>query len=167
MKHGFVQSWLGNSLFTKGSGKDLAILLVYVDDSTCPNFALIQQAKDTLEENFKLKVIGDLHCFLGLEIAKSSKKTFVCANILTPTLEWHRLPRLQTCTNTMDFNILLNDTNGDPFSQPFSIPCVGWVSLYSSPSRAYTLSLYLVGSAIHEQTQNTTFTLIQSPPPIS
>lgn len=58
-------------------------MLVYVDDHhdillAGPNSDLIQQAKEILEANFKLKVIGDLHYFLGLEIAKSPKGITLC-----------------------------------------------------------------------------------------
>lgn len=62
------------SLFTKGSGPSFVTLLVYVDDIVLagPSFTEIQSLKDFLHTQFKLKDLGDLKFFLGLEIAKSS-----------------------------------------------------------------------------------------------
>ena len=50
-------------------------LLVYVDDIIVagPNYGLIQQVKDHIQQLFKLKVIGELKYFLGLEIDRSEK----------------------------------------------------------------------------------------------
>lgn len=50
-------------------------LLVYVDDIDIagPSPDTIQALKEFLHSQFKLKDLGDLKFFLGLEIAKSSK----------------------------------------------------------------------------------------------
>jgi len=47
------------------------VLLVYVDDINIdrPNSDFIKQAQQVLEAKFKLKVLGDLEYFLGLQIA--------------------------------------------------------------------------------------------------
>ena len=73
--NGFVQSKSDYSLFHIGSGDKLVLLLVYVDDIivASPNSDLIQQVKGQLQHLFKLKVIGDLKYFLGLEIARFEK----------------------------------------------------------------------------------------------
>ena len=73
--NGFMQSKSDYSLFHIGSGYKLVPLLVYVDDIIVagPNYGLIQQVKDHIQQLFKLKVIGELKYFLGLEIARSEK----------------------------------------------------------------------------------------------
>lgn len=51
------------------------IILVYVDDLliTGNETILIQEAKDILNHNFKMKDLGELKFFLGIEFAKSKK----------------------------------------------------------------------------------------------
>ena len=61
-------------------------LLVYVDDIVIsgPNQKRIQPVQQQLESLFKLKVLGDLKYFLGLEIARSTKG--ICLSQLKYTL---------------------------------------------------------------------------------
>ncbi|XP_031253543.1 uncharacterized protein LOC116111503 [Pistacia vera] len=53
----------------------IVVVLVYVDDIviTSSNLALINAAKQLLQSNFKLKDLGLLRYFLGLEVARSIK----------------------------------------------------------------------------------------------
>ncbi|XP_022849769.1 uncharacterized protein LOC111371828 [Olea europaea var. sylvestris] len=64
---------LDYSLFTKGSGNEFVALLVYVDDIviTGSNLQVIESLKSFLHSHFKLKDLGNLKYFLGLEIARS------------------------------------------------------------------------------------------------
>jgi hypothetical protein len=103
LQQGFQPCTADSSLFTKGSGTSLIILLVYVDDIivASPSNALIASTKTMLETHFKLKVLGDLKYFLGLKIAKSEQGIHLC----------QRKYALQ----------LLNDT-GFTASKPASVP---------------------------------------------
>lgn len=58
-----------------GSSSNLVILLVYVDDIiiASPNPSMIAKTTQLLQNTFKLKLIGDLKHFLGLEKVKLSK----------------------------------------------------------------------------------------------
>ncbi|XP_020234224.1 uncharacterized protein LOC109814256 [Cajanus cajan] len=78
--HGFTQSRNDYSLFTCGNDTNLVTLIVYVDDIIVagPNATRIHQVQTTLQKIFKLKVLGDLKYFLGLEIARSSKGINLC-----------------------------------------------------------------------------------------
>ena len=71
--NGFTQSKSDYSLFTFGSGANLVILLVYVDDIilASPSSTKLSQVQQLLQTLFKLKVLGDLKFFLGLELARS------------------------------------------------------------------------------------------------
>ena len=71
---GFTQSKLDYSLFTKTNYiGGIVIILVYVDDLliTGNNVKLIQEAKEILHHNFKMKDLGELRYFLGIEFARS------------------------------------------------------------------------------------------------
>ena len=62
------------SLFTKTNATGgIVIILVYVDDLliTGNNVKLIQEAKEILHHNFKMKDLGELRYFLGIEFARS------------------------------------------------------------------------------------------------
>lgn len=75
LNHGFKQSLHDYSLFIKGSGLSFVALLVCVDDIivTGANTSVTEAAKGVLKEAFKHKDLFKLKCFLGLEIAHSSK----------------------------------------------------------------------------------------------
>lgn len=66
--------------FVKGTSSSLILLLVYLDGKilASANQALLHQTQQTLEKYFKLKFLGDLKYFLGLEIAKSSNGVHLC-----------------------------------------------------------------------------------------
>ena len=73
--HGFTQSKNDYSLFYQGSGSTMVVLLVYVDDIILAGADLdaISHVKTLLYSLFKLKDLGSLKYFLGLEIARSAK----------------------------------------------------------------------------------------------
>ena len=62
------------SLFTKQQGNSLVLLAVYADDIviTGNNPEEISALKDFLDEKFKIKDLGELHYFLGIEIIRVS-----------------------------------------------------------------------------------------------
>ncbi|XP_019246414.1 PREDICTED: uncharacterized protein LOC109226066 [Nicotiana attenuata] len=75
LQAGFTQSPYDHSLFTKRDKVDIVIVLVYVDDLLISgsNSSLIQEAKETLHRNFKMKDLGELRYFLGIEVMRSNK----------------------------------------------------------------------------------------------
>ena len=56
------------------------MLLVYVDDVliACNDKVKIDRFKVLLDDRFKLKGLGDLKYFLGLEVARSAKGIALC-----------------------------------------------------------------------------------------
>ncbi|XP_070007647.1 uncharacterized mitochondrial protein AtMg00810-like [Nicotiana sylvestris] len=73
LRFGFMQSQHDHSLFIKGPEEHIIIILVYVDDMliTAPNLTLISEIKTKLQLTFKMKDLGDLKYFLGIDFARS------------------------------------------------------------------------------------------------
>ncbi|XP_070001975.1 uncharacterized mitochondrial protein AtMg00810-like [Nicotiana sylvestris] len=61
-------------------GEDLVIVLVYVDDLlvTDNNLNLIEKARKNLQNRFKMKDLGELKYFLGIEFSRSEKGIHMC-----------------------------------------------------------------------------------------
>ena len=76
---GFQASLADSSLFILRHGKYLVFLLVYVDNivlnSNC--LSLLQTLIQQHSFEFELKDLGNLHYFLGLQIACTSKGLFL------------------------------------------------------------------------------------------
>lgn len=76
---GFKQSNSDHTLFLSHSSTGCTTLLVYVDDIliTGSNSTVIQQVKGYLATQFKIKDLGPLRCFLGIEAARSSSDIYL------------------------------------------------------------------------------------------
>ncbi|KAJ9561852.1 hypothetical protein OSB04_007012 [Centaurea solstitialis] len=79
-KYGFRQSYLDYSLFTYSTGKVQLNVLVYVDDLIISenNSDAISLFKSYLSDCFKMKDLGPLKYFLGIEVARSPSGVFLC-----------------------------------------------------------------------------------------
>jgi hypothetical protein len=71
---GYSHSNADYSLFTKTCNNKFTAILIYVDDIvlTGNDFSEIQLVKSFLNDKFKIKDLGQLRYFLGLEVARSS-----------------------------------------------------------------------------------------------
>jgi hypothetical protein len=80
IKQGFVQSKSDYSLFTRTQGTAFIALLVYVDDILIASNDMpsVNTLKASLHAEFKLKDLGNLKYFLGLEVARSTKGISLC-----------------------------------------------------------------------------------------
>ena len=77
---GFQQSKANYSLFTRSTFSSFIVLLVYVDDVliASDNVQAVDELKVLQDRQFKLKGLGDLKFFLGLEIARSKEGIPLC-----------------------------------------------------------------------------------------
>ena len=80
VSHGFQQSNSDHSLFLKLTRSVTTILLVYVDDIILTGNSIleIQDITTLLDQEFKIKDLGDLKFFLGLEIACTTDGIHLC-----------------------------------------------------------------------------------------
>ena len=77
---GFHQSKADYSLFVRNNSEAFVALLVYVDDVliTSDNMQVGADLKVLLDRQFKLKDLGDLKFFLGLEVSRSKEGINLC-----------------------------------------------------------------------------------------
>jgi histone deacetylase 1/2 len=71
----FHQSGCDPSLWLRGEGENLVVVLVYVDDLliASPSFSLIASTKSLLQATYKMKDLGEVSLFLGMHIKRSVK----------------------------------------------------------------------------------------------
>ena len=117
--HGFSQSKSDYFLFHAGSKDSFVAVLMNVDDIIVANKSplVINQVQHTLQGLFKLKVIGDLRYFLGLEIAQSSRGIFISQRHYTLSLlKDTGFSDCKPATLPMDPNLKLNSIGGEPLA---------------------------------------------------
>jgi len=68
------------SLFNRKTKKSLTVSLVYVNDIILAKDSLqeIERIKYFLNDSFKIKDLGELKYFLGLEVYRSKKGIHLC-----------------------------------------------------------------------------------------
>ncbi|CAM9000675.1 unnamed protein product [Rhodiola kirilowii] len=79
-KYGFKQSYSDYSLFTLSKGSVQLNVLVYVDDMIVAgnNTFELNSFKAYLSQCFKMKDLGALEYFLGLEVARNKEGFYIC-----------------------------------------------------------------------------------------
>ncbi|KAG7554602.1 Retrotransposon Copia-like N-terminal [Arabidopsis suecica] len=77
---GFIKGHGDHTLFVKSCGSDFLVVLVYVDDIVIASTseALAGSLTQNLKQQFKLRDLGELKYFLGLEIARNSDGISLC-----------------------------------------------------------------------------------------
>ena len=80
LETGFIQSANDHSLFIKRQCSIFLALLVYVDDIIIAsnNDAAVSELKQALSKRFKMRDLGPLKYFLGLEVARTTAGISVC-----------------------------------------------------------------------------------------
>ena len=118
---GFNQSQADHSLFTRIRGQSFTLILIYVDDILLAGNDLtdINNFKAMLAQQFKIKDLGTLKYFLGLEIARSPDGIFLnqrkyALDILNDSGHLGARPS----SFPMEQHLKLNNTDGDLLSDP-------------------------------------------------
>jgi hypothetical protein len=79
LKRGYLQSNADHTLFYKHVVGKVTILIVYVDDIVITGYdsTEISDLKKYLAQEFKVKDLGHLRYFLGIEISRGPKGIFL------------------------------------------------------------------------------------------
>ena len=97
------------------------VLLIYVDDIliTCNDKKEVDQFKVLLDQKFKLKDLGDLRYFLGLEIARSDKGISLCQRKYTlEVLNDVSLLGCKPAKTLIEQNVRLSKYEGEELKDP-------------------------------------------------
>lgn len=118
---GFQQSHADYSLFTKVCGHSITVVLLYVDDMIIAgnNEEAISQLKQFLSGCFRIKDLGPLKYFLGVEVARSKAGISICQRKYTlDILEEAGLLGVKPAKVPMEPDLVLTTTGGDALKDP-------------------------------------------------
>jgi hypothetical protein len=119
--HGFVQSKADYSLFTRLQGTSFIALLVYVDDILIASndTAAVTLLTEFLNSQFRLKDLGPVKFFLGLEIARNSSGISICQRkYALDILRDSGLLAAKPVTFPMEANLKLSKDSGTLLPDP-------------------------------------------------
>jgi hypothetical protein len=98
-ERGFETGKVDQTLFLLRQGRDILIVLVYVDDIVFGGLSnsLVARFAEDMSREFEMSMMGDLQFFLGLQIKQSKEGKFVHQANYTKDIvqnsRW-RIPRL-------------------------------------------------------------------------
>ncbi|CAL1400665.1 unnamed protein product [Linum trigynum] len=117
LEYGFSPSHSDHSMFVKGSGDSFLVILVYVDDMIVagPDQHLVSSVKTFLQGQFKIRDLGPLRYFLGLEIARNTSGLMVtqrknCLELLKDA----GLTDCKPVRTPMDIKVWFTTSDGEP-----------------------------------------------------
>lgn len=113
---GYKPSQVDHSLYVKSHGSSFTVLLVYIDDIVLAGTSLeeIKSVKQALYQQFKIKDLGQLIFFLGLEINRSSSDIFLNQRkYVLELLEDTGFLSVKTALIPVDTSIKLSATDGE------------------------------------------------------
>lgn len=120
-KIGFKQSKTDASLFVLNRGKDLAYLLIYVDDIglTASSTSLLRSIITTLNSEFFMTDIGKLHYFLGIAINRDKNGMFLSQqNYAADIIHQAWMTSCNTSLTPVDTSSKLLAEVGQPVADP-------------------------------------------------
>ena len=123
VESGYTQSKADYSLFTKSSAGSFTAILVYVDDLVLAgdNLAEINSMKKLLDDRFKIKDLGPLKFFLGMEVARSKHGIALYQQkYALDLLQDAGLLGAKPVSTLMDYTVKLSKTSRTPLDDPSS-----------------------------------------------
>lgn len=100
----------------KSDSSHIIMVLVYVDDLliTCNNAQMISKLKFDLQQSFRMKDLGPLKYFLGIELVRSESGIHLCQRKYSLELIVELgLSSVKPCKTLMEVNLKLTSTEYD------------------------------------------------------
>ena len=147
---GYMASHYDSILFLFHTDKGTILLLLYMDDMiiTVDDLSGIQELKDFLSQQFKMKDLGHLSYFLGLEITHSTDGLyFAQAKYASELLSRAGLTDSKTFDTPVELNAHLTPSGGKPLSNPSLYKCLVGNLVYLIVTRSD------ISYAIHQVSQ--------------
>jgi hypothetical protein len=109
------------TLFRLRQGRDILIVQVYVDDIVFDGSSnsLVARFAEDMSREFEMSMMGELQFFLGLQIKKSKKGTFVHQAMYTKDIIWKlKMEDSKAMATTMSMTTTLDaDVEGEHVDQ--------------------------------------------------
>lgn len=118
---GFIQSLSDSSLFILIRGRDIAYLLLYVDDIvlTASSAALHSSIIASLHREFDMTDLGPLHHFLGISVSRNAQGLFLSQqNYVADILHRANMTNCNSCATPVDTMSKLAEAVGMPVADP-------------------------------------------------
>ncbi|CAN1849719.1 Retrovirus-related Pol polyprotein from transposon TNT 1-94 [Linum perenne] len=115
IQNGYNLAPSDSSLFVKNQEGRIAVVLVYVDDLiiTGDDEVEVTQIKANLSVRFKMKELGELRHFLGLEVEKTKEGLFLCQHKYSKDLlEKFGMLECKPVSAPVDASVKLRSTEG-------------------------------------------------------
>lgn len=119
LKLGFSQSKADTSLFIRNRKSDITYLLIYVDDMlvTGSSPTAINDVISKLSAQFSLKNLGEVKCFLGVEVTQTVDGLHLHqAGYIKELLQKVKMSEANGCPTPMISSSKLSKVDGNPFS---------------------------------------------------
>lgn len=118
---GFINTKSDTSLFVYRQGNDIAYLLLYVDDIvlTASSSYILARIITSLQQEFSMKDLGELHHFLGIAVTRSSHGLFLSQQqYATDILQRAGMANCNPVSTPIDTNSKLSSAAGPPVTNP-------------------------------------------------
>jgi hypothetical protein len=118
---GFVETKCDTSLFVFRCGDDMVYLLLYVDDIvlTASSTSLLRRTITSLQKEFSMKDLGELHHFLGMQVQRTPSGLFLSQRqYMIDILDHAGMTECKSCSTPVDLNPKLSSIVGDPVADP-------------------------------------------------
>lgn len=144
---GFKRCISDHSLFFSSTAAGLVLVLVYVDDIlvTGDDSKAVLDVIQLLQGKFKLRHLGDVDYFLGIEVKPTSDSGFLLSQqkYLLELLQRTGMDRSHPCSTPMAVNTKLSQYSGQPLTTPLlyrsTIGALQYLTL-TRPDIAYTVN---------------------------
>ena len=136
---GYTVSSYDSALFLRRTDKGTILLLLYVDDMiiTGDDLSGIQELKDFLSQQFKMKDLGHLSYFLGFEITHSIDGLYITqAKHASDLLSRAGLTDSKTVDTPVELNALTKNHTWDLVTLPPGQSVVGCKWIYKIKTRS-------------------------------